>query len=659
MSRRERRRQQYNQSLKRQANHDNNQGGRIITLPLSPLALDIQEAEANAEFAVTSLLTAVPGPAQPNPNVRSALTKDAPRPGRMPNVPPPLVPVDPTEEYVAGGGFGWWGNAYAALSPYIDDLTATMGSETYEQMLKDTQIAKSMAQIKYSVLADGLQLTVAEVPQPELPELDPPEQADPTVDPTDLKGELEPAEPDAEQEAYDEDTELAQDIQEFCTRNLSNIRPPFAQTLFALLDAVAVGHKIAEKVWSDPIDDPTDQDFGRTVLKKVKVKPNRTVAFVVDIYQNVIGIEGLMGGTGMTNVVTGALIGNLTGTGSDRTGMLGNVLPLEKFVVFTNKPRDNDPRGTSDIRPAYIWWWRKQQIALEYMKYMARFASPGIVGTLAANLKPQGNAADGLGNVSFDSLGNRITTTSPTQAMGAQLAQFANGTWIVLPNGATVTPFAVSPGGDAVFLAGISQCDEQMEKSIALQTLASSNANTNARAASQTHQDIFDTMITFIKRSLEEVITQDVIYYMVLYNFGLDAARRLCPKFVLSKTEQHNFSEQASAISSLNSSGVLHPSQLPGVDAMLGLPARDTSQDAPPGQLPLDPNAGTQLAANAIGDPLAVSSGDAGNTSVPTAPAAPSQLPSNVIDLTGDPGSGQWRSAKPKARIKGKVNAKL
>jgi hypothetical protein len=70
------------------------------------------------------------------------------------------------------------------------------------------------------------------------------------------------------------------------------------------------------------------------------------------------------------------------------------------------------------------------------------------------------------------------------------------------------------------------------------------------------------------------------------------ASLELTPKVSLGQVEQQDFSATANAIAALNKAGYLDPSQFPGVDTLLSLPARDPAALAtpPPAQTPPAPN---------------------------------------------------------------------
>lgn len=369
------------------------------------------------------------------------------------------------------------------------------------------------------------------------------------------KLEKKKKEQEKKRERMEDDIELAEEICRFCQNCLDNTERPFLDILYEMLDGLALGNKVAEQIYELRDDEDGNK---RLFLKNLKVKPRQSTAFVVDAYMNVIGLLGLLPGQGYP-VLTGSVVGDPT--------KLPNLLPREKFFVFTWAPTNGDPRGTSLLRSIYNSWWLKMQTWGEYAKYLAQFAGPSMIGYTAPNAQPVPVT---------DHLGNPIPGApliTPEQAMLSALLSFKNGSAVVFPNGAKVEP--INMGGDGTaFRNAISQFNAEISKGILCQTLATEEGIHQARAASETHQDVLDMVVLHIKQLLAAFIYRDVLFHLVRYNWGLDVARRLTPKVHMVAVESHNWSKDASAVASLTQSGYLHKSQLHEMDARLGLPRR-------------------------------------------------------------------------------------
>ena len=421
-------------------------------------------------------------------------------------------------EYVAGGigGAGqWYSDLISTLPHAIDDVTGEFGDDLYQRMLCDPQIASVVNLFKASVLENGL--------------------------------ELAPAVDDADADGY----ALAGTIAEAAQRMFGDLHDPdLDAVLWNLMDALALGNRIAEQVYAlDSIDGKQ-----ALILEALRVKPREMTSFVVDSFMRLIGLVAYIPGVGAP-LMQGYLID---------PKYTPNLLPRDKFAIFSFRPRDNDPRGTGVLRPAFTAWQNKQAIIREHVRYLTQFASPSLVGkTPEASVAP----------LEVDADGNYTTALTPEQAMLTQLQRFKNGTAIVLPFGAELDPIYSQGTGEA-FLDAINLWNGEMVKAILSQSLATEEGEHQARAAASVHQDVLDTIIRQAKRSLCKMLSRDVLRPWVRYNWGDQAARSLVPVATLGHAEEPDLPALWAGAASLKTSNYLAPSQYPALDAMVNLPPR-------------------------------------------------------------------------------------
>lgn len=438
---------------------------------------------------------------------------------------------DLTREYVSGGNLLWQKSFYRALPGYIDDTTRDFGEDLYERMALDAQIKSCVGLLKKSILNGGLSISA-------------PSGLDETGFPkTEAK---------------------AQEIADFCQRNIDRLERPFVtETLHDMLDAMSLGNKVAEQVYEQPKTGPL---AGQLCLKQIKVKPRASTAFVVDPYQNLVGLIALIPGVSPSALNSNILAGDLKS--------VPNLLPRRKFAVLTWEPQNGDPRGISVLRSAYNPWWLKQQTWPEYLKYLAQFGSPSLIGYTA-----EGATVDTLknadGTVYLD--GNGVATyISPEQTLATSMAEFRNGTYLALPFSSKVEPLQVNGEGGA-FLSAVDLFDRQMAKAILYQTLATEQAQHQARAASETHQDVLGLVVQYGKTVVEQMILNDILKPLIEYNYGEEGLEFL-PNVDLGNTESQDFATKATAIASLQTAGYLTESQKPGIDADLGIHVRSPQE---------------------------------------------------------------------------------
>jgi hypothetical protein len=422
------------------------------------------------------------------------------------------VQAEPTREYVSAGNR--WIDRYnqyiRALPTPVDDVDQKYGDDVYRNMLRgDPVVSASINVLKAGVLEDGCTLA--------------------------------PAVTKAGADGYDQ----AQEINAFCSGVLENLPVPLIDVLYNMLDAICYGNKVAELTYR--------QDGASLVLDSIKVKPRKATAFVVDQFYNVLGLIGRF---------PGSTAGSLVVTDKQDT----TILPLEKFAILTFRPRDNDPRGTSILRPAYNGWWLKQQAWVEFLKYLTQFASASVWATTAQGARK--NPGDSL---------------SPQEELLAQLMNFRNGAAIAVPFGTQLNMLASSGEGQA-FHKAFDLFNREMVTGILHQTRATMEAQHGSKADSETGQDVLDTLVRQIKKSLQRMVQRDILTPLVRYNYG-DAAAALTPLLSLGTVEEQDRSAMWTALAALMGSGFIDASQLPGLDIMAGLPQRVLAE-APPTDTP-------------------------------------------------------------------------
>jgi hypothetical protein len=360
-------------------------------------------------------------------------------------IPLPTANTNPLQEYVAGGPLSYLQDYYRALPNYIDDVSSDFGLEIYDRMLKDAQVTSAFESIRMAALASGVNFT----------------------------GEI--------QDEEDPEFQLSEEVKGFVENNLTRrLTQPFNQICYDLLEGMAFGHKVAELVYSYAGEETSDTALkGKLLLKAIKVKPQRATAFVVDAYFNVVALIGMLPGQGASAIVTQGLLG-VPGNGSTKDTP-ANLLPREKFAVFTYRPQDADPRGTSILRPAYDPWWCKQQVKKDYLAYMARFGGPFIIGFTPEDAQAF-PVSDSFANPTPDENGTQ-QYLSPEQLMGTVLAGFKNGSYAAFPGGSKIQTVESQGNGEA-FSKAFDFYNSEITKGIQYQTLSTNEGQHDSRAAS-------------------------------------------------------------------------------------------------------------------------------------------------------------------------------
>jgi hypothetical protein len=315
-------------------------------------------------------------------------------------------------------------------------------------------------------------------------------------------------------------------------REIRRLRKPFKATLLQMLDAMAYGNKLAEKVREIPEAGP---DAGKLVLKSIKVKPSWAWNFVVDSTLEVHGILTFVP-PDMAKGVKGGFA----------------IIPRDKFAVLTWLPKDNDPRGTSALRAAYDWWNLKIQVKPSYYKHLYRFGSPSLDGELAPNDTANSPARNAAG----------VETgkpQSPADRFVSQLIAFQNNSVLVRPSGSKLNVIEPRSNGEA-FLNAFDLFDRQICLAIGLQVRASMEAKHGSKADSETAQDTRGLVIEFGRECLGDMAGREIFRESIALNMGEDTAEHLTPGLTIGQTEQQDKAAKWKAAASVGFK--IGPSQL-------------------------------------------------------------------------------------------------
>ena len=441
----------------------------------------------------------------------------------------PAISASAVREYVAGTGYSsLLGNFYRTLGRSSDDVEEVIGLDTYERMVRDPQVFSCLSILKMAAISQEVQI------QPAAKEEDP---------------------------RYAEAEEYA----DFCRRCVARIPGFRTSFLFEMLDALAFGHRLAEQTFEVA---GGGEDRGKLVWKTLKVKPRTSYAFITDAYGSWVGLLG---------VVPGLYWQGTSGTftySAEALAEQANVLPPDKFALLTFHPKAGDPRGTAWLRPAYDAWFLKTQLYPEYWRYLMQFASPSVIGTVGPD-QVRTPLLDENNDPVLDTNGN-VVYLDPLHDLLTALLAYKNGGAIALPHGSDVKSLFTYNTGEA-FRFAVDLLNHEINKGILFQSLATMEAQFGSRSASQTHQDILEIAIQYVRTTLENMVAQ-MLSFLLRINFGDDAVA-LTPKVNLGDTEQQDFAAKAGAVARLDTAGFWDASQYPQLDTMLGAPRR-TQEEA-------------------------------------------------------------------------------
>jgi hypothetical protein len=355
----------------------------------------------------------------------------------------------------------------------------------------------------------------------------------------------------------DPEFELAEEISAFVRRNLFEHCSFFLRTYKAQMrGAFNLGHKASEIVLRLETE---GVDKGKLVLDRLKVKPNRSTAFVVDEFYNVLGLVAVR--RGQTAITTGQISPE-------------NVIPLEKFVVCTFETEDEDPRGVSQISAAYDPFCDKKDTRAQFKVWRKKCAVRSFIATTAEKAQAvQVKNDDGTPKI----VDGVPVTKTPAKAVSETLANMKNDTVAVFSFGTVVTPLDADGTGEQ-FERAYRINNQEIRKAILLQSGATGEADKGGlgKAGKEVDERVLNRRINSFRRD-RELELYSLAKTLVELNYGRDKAH-LTPGISLGDAEKSDFGALLAAYADVGYT--LHESQFDEIDRKLGNPKRDMSQES-------------------------------------------------------------------------------
>lgn len=436
------------------------------------------------------------------------------------------------EEFLAGGSDAAWAAIYAAqaVSPlYLDDNTQQFGSDIYERMLKDTEVASAFETFTLAVCADGVRISPA-------PGGDSKDEAD-------------------KRNVYAKWVEDAITAGEI---DLSDVA-------LELMDAAAYGSRVAEIVLQ-----PGMGDFaGKLIPKSLKVKSAKHMEYVLARDGSLVGIRP-------TQPIGAEQAQALAESDETKVETWNNVIPRWKFIVHTFRPKENDVLGRSILRPAYTPWFIKTQLLPEFFRFLKLFAGGSVVGKLPKPVDDPA-ATNPLEQV-FDENGQPVISdgkqvfTPKAKKLLEQLIAWKNAYALVVPGGTEIDLMTPDSDGQA-FQHAFDYFGRQIHEAILGTSQATKEAQHESRSSKSVGQDVMGLRVANARRKLGNAM-KSLSRLLVWVNFG-ESETAFAPNFSLSKLEQQDRFTAMTAYSDGYAKGFIKLEQLPALYDELGLPPVD------------------------------------------------------------------------------------
>ena len=403
------------------------------------------------------------------------------RSATAPSVPQPLTKAALLTETAPAYGYT---SLIGMLQPVhlAGDLPpGAQGFTTYRRMQNDPQVKACLSTKKFAVLSRGW--------------------------------EVHPADASPEAEA----------VAEFCRWTLADMKGSVLDTLYSVMDALALGVSMTEINYKLLGAGP---HVGKIGLASLKAKNPEIFFFDVDSFLNVHALR-----------IAG-----------------GELLPPEKFLIYSYQPQYENPLGTSDLRAAYRSWFIKEQLVSWWSKYLEKFGMPTVLG----KYDPKAGYS-----------------VKEQRSFLSSLMQVHNETALALPDDMEISLLEATRTAQTGFDDAVSYCDRSIAKSILGETLtADSSAKGSSYGLGQVHMDVLSFYLQKLQRDLEEtVMTEQLLARLVRLNYP---AGTLCPSFRLGKIDDGKLAAATALMTALITGGVVAPDE-PWIRGYLGIPAAEQS----------------------------------------------------------------------------------
>lgn len=418
---------------------------------------------------------------------------------------------DPLREVVVGGPWGGYTvNGGFLIAGAVDDVVRQFGHRHYELMQYDDAVAPSLRLIRAAVVGDGLHLST---PQGVSLGDDDGENADPA-----LKGRAQ----------------VANEVKEFCERSVRRLGEGAAErTLIEVSQGWCDGCAVAEVVTTDG----TGVDRGKLVAERFVKKPNWAWMFNVDQFLKVKFIRAWT------------------------TEGWADIDPRH-FVIFTNEPRDGDPRGTSDLRSIYMPFNLKHQTYPDYGEFLRKFASKQLIMTAGPDQRD---------TEVFDPVTGTMVVTTVAEQMAAAGRGFKNHGVLAMPAGGT----AQVVGGDssgAAFDSAFNRFDRAIFRNLLFGTRPMQEAEHGSKADTESGVDFFGIAVEKKRGPLLAAFKEGFLKPLVMLNYGADVAGWATPDPHFG-IPNHIAPDLLNAMTNAYEKGVFDVTHRPWIWGKVGAPA--------------------------------------------------------------------------------------
>jgi len=259
-----------------------------------------------------------------------------------------------------------------------------------------------------------------------------------------------------------DESALAREAQQFVLYNLQHMRGGVFSLLWRTLDALAKGYAVLEKLYTRA-DTPPYR--GYYLLAGFKSKDPSLFSFEVDAYRNIRAL--------LLHTPAGETLS----------------LPREKFILYAYNARYESPVGESDLKAVYPHWRAKQRILQMWELFLAKYASPTLIGSYKRTLPP-----------------------AQQDALLKALDRVQQETAIVVPEDVKVEALDYKQGGADSYAQAITYHNAEIAKAILGETLTTDEGQrVGSLALGQVHLKVLQTQLRALRADLAERVMQEQV----------------------------------------------------------------------------------------------------------------------------------------------------
>lgn len=299
---------------------------------------------------------------------------------------------------------------------------------------------------------------------------------------------------------------------------------PLKSALKHLLKAIPYGHGVVEVVWQQ-------RDDGTWVPHDLKLRRHNRFALSED------GSRILV---------------------QDSQDAVAKPVSDYKIIYHRNEPQDDYPFEQALLLTLFWPWFAKTNAWQFWMVVAEKWGIPSVLGKYPPH----------------------FTDTDVAQFFNA-LRTLQQDSVTAAPEGASIEILKGEPGEKGVFFRELLEfCEKQIAKAVLGGTLTQEVQQVGSYAASKTHMEVRQDIIEEDAELLQGTIDKTLIRWLVLFNYGEDAAAKLCPGIKFNITPGRGDKDFAETLNTLYGQGVRPPAKF-YIDTF-GLPPETKVVDAPP-----------------------------------------------------------------------------